>query len=87
MRGLALLALISRPPAAGKSTLAQAFSERVGLPVLSTNLINVGVAFSIGGHLGPARPGMTPHLLLDDNTAPSPRTGCREVPRRLGTPT
>jgi predicted kinase len=47
--------LVSGPPGAGKSTLAQALSGHPGLPVLSMDLIEAGVASSIAGHL--AAPG------------------------------
>lgn len=44
--------LVSGPPGAGESTVAQALSGHLGLPVLSMDLIKAGVAFSIAGHLG-----------------------------------
>jgi predicted kinase len=44
--------LVSGPPGAGKSTLAQALSGHLGLPVLSMDLIKAGVTSSIAGHLG-----------------------------------
>ena len=52
MATLPLLLLISGPPGAGKSTLAQALSERLGLMLISMDQVKAGIAFTMASDAG-----------------------------------
>jgi predicted kinase len=46
---LPLLVIVSGPPGAGKSTFAQELSARLGVPLLSMDLVKGGAAFTMTG--------------------------------------
>ena len=50
-----LLVLVSGPPGAGKSTLAQALSQRLGLMLISMDLLKAGIAFTMASEPGELR--------------------------------
>lgn len=55
MADVPLLLLVSGPPGAGKSTLAQAVSHSLGLMLISMHIVKAGIAFTMASEPGELR--------------------------------